>query len=151
MIERARRKADAAGVQLELHPGSATDLPYADRSFDVVLSSLLFHHLDRDAKRAAAEEIAWVLVPGGRVVIADWGAPTDPLMRVLFLTVQLVDGFQTTADNVQGRLPAMLRAAGLVDVRERDTFRTVYGSLVLLEGARAGREGRRGEGDHAAR
>jgi hypothetical protein len=51
---------------------------------------------------------------------------------VLFLTVQLVDGFETTRDNVGGRLPAMLRAAGLVDVRERDTYRTVYGSLVLL-------------------
>jgi class 3 adenylate cyclase/SAM-dependent methyltransferase len=133
MIERARRKAHAAGVELELQPGSATDLPYADRSCDVVLSSLLFHHLGRDAKRAAADEIARVLVPGGRVVIADWGAPTDPLMRVLFLTVQLVDGFETTRDNVEGRLPAMLSAAGLVDVRERATYRTVYGSLVLLQ------------------
>jgi SAM-dependent methyltransferase len=133
MIERARRKADGAGVELELQPGSATGLPYGDRSCDVVLSSLLFHHLGRDAKRAAFEEIARVLVPGGRVVIADWGAPTDPLMRALFLIVQLVDGFETTADNVEGRLPAMLRAAGLVNVRERDTFRTVYGSLVLLD------------------
>jgi class 3 adenylate cyclase/SAM-dependent methyltransferase len=133
MIERARRKADAAGVELELQPGSAADLPYADRSFDVVLSSLLFHHLGRDAKRAAAEELARVLVPGGRVVIADWGAPSDPLMRVLFLTIQLIDGFETTRDNVEGRLPAMLRAAGLVDVRERDTYRTVYGSLLLLD------------------
>jgi SAM-dependent methyltransferase len=81
MIERARRKADAAGAELELWSGSATDLPHAGRSCDVVLSSLLFHHLGRDAKRAAAEEIARVLVPGGRVVIVVWGAPTDPLMR----------------------------------------------------------------------
>jgi hypothetical protein len=47
MIERARRKAHAAGVGLELRQGAATELPYADGSFDVVLSSLLFHHLDR--------------------------------------------------------------------------------------------------------
>ena len=79
------------------------------------------------------------------------GAPTDPLMRVLFLTVQLVDGFETTADNVQGRLPAMLRALRLVDVRERDTFRTVYGSRPVRKAHARGREGRRGEGDHAAR
>lgn len=133
MIKHARRKADGAGVKLELQPGSATDLPYPDRSFDVVLSSLLFHHLGRDAKRAAAREIARVLVPDGRVVIADWGAPSDRLMRVLFLTIQLVDGFETTRDNVEGRLPAILRAAELVDVRERDTCRTIYGSLVLLD------------------
>jgi class 3 adenylate cyclase/SAM-dependent methyltransferase len=133
MIERARRKAHAAGMELELQRGSASDLPYADRSFDAVLSSLLFHHLDGGAKQAAAREIARVLAPGGRVVIADWGAPSDPLMRGLSLTVRVVDGFAPTRDNLEGRLPVILRSAGLVDVRERDRYRTLYGSLVLLD------------------
>ena len=140
MLERARRKAQAAGVELELDQGSATELPYRDRSFDVVLSSLLFHHLDRDAKEAAAREIARVLAPGGRLAIADWGAPSDPVMRALFVTIQLVDGFGTTADNVAGHLPDILSGAGLAAVHERERLRTVYGSLVLLQaGARRGR------------
>jgi ubiquinone/menaquinone biosynthesis C-methylase UbiE len=138
MLEQARRKSQAAGVELQLDQGSATDLPYPDGSFDVVLSSLLFHHLDRDAKKAAAREIGRVLAPGGRLALADWGAPSDPFMRALFVTIQLVDGFDTTADNVAGRLPDILRCAGLADVRERERLRTVYGSLVLLE-AGAGR------------
>jgi class 3 adenylate cyclase len=133
MIETARRKADAAGVGLELRQGAATELPYADRSFDVVLSSLLFHHLDRAAKHAAAREVARVLVGGGRLVVADWGRAPDPLMRVLFLTIQLVDGFETTRDNVHGRLPQILRGGGLADVRESAGYRTVYGSLTLFE------------------
>jgi ubiquinone/menaquinone biosynthesis C-methylase UbiE len=137
MVERARRKAEAAGAKIELQVGSATALPHPDGSFDVVLSSLLFHHLPRDAKEQAAREIARVLAPGGRVAIADWGAPSDPLMRALFLTIQLVDGFETTADSVAGRLPGILRAAGLGEVRERDRLRTLYGSLVLLEALRA--------------
>jgi ubiquinone/menaquinone biosynthesis C-methylase UbiE len=140
MIERARRKADAADVKVELRSGLATELPYADRSFDVVLSSLLFHHLDRAAKQAAAREIARVLVRGGRFLLADWGRPSDPLMRALFLTIQLVDGFETTADNIHGRLPQILSAAGLAEVRERDRYRTAYGSLALFE-ARAPLEG----------
>jgi SAM-dependent methyltransferase len=137
MIERARRKADAADVDLELRTGSATELPYADRSFDLVLSSLLFHHLDRDSKQAACREIARVLVPGGKLLVADWGPPSDPLMRGLFITIRLVDGFETTADNVAGRLPEILRSGGFDEVRERDRYRTIYGSLALLEAARS--------------
>ena len=133
MIELARRKGDAAGVGLELRRGTATALPYADGAFDVVLSSLFFHHLDRAAKEVAAREVVRVLVPGGRFLVADWGRAGDPLMRALFLTIQLVDGFGTTDDNIHGRLPQILADAGLVDVRERDTVRTVYGSLALLE------------------
>jgi ubiquinone/menaquinone biosynthesis C-methylase UbiE len=132
MIERARGKARAAGAGVDLRTGSATDLPYEDDSFDVVLSSLLFHHLARDAKEASAREVARVLKPDGRFLVADWGAPSDPLMRGLFLTIQLVDGFQTTADNVAGRLPELLQA-GFAEVAERDRYRTATGSLVLLE------------------
>ena len=140
MLERARRKADATGVEVDLQVGSATELPYGDRTFDAVLSSLLFHHLDRDAKEAAAREIVRVLAPGGRLAVADWGTPSDPLMRALFLAIQLADGFANTSDNLAGRLPAILGAAGLTDVRERDRYRTVCGSLALLE-ARARVEG----------
>src|SRR5205085_2628720 len=115
--------------------GSATDLPYEDQSFDVAFSSLMFHHLDRDAKEAAAREVARVLKPEGRFLVADWGSPSDPVMRGLFLTIQLVDGFETTADHVAGRLPAIL-GSGFDEVAERDRYRTATGSLVILEASR---------------
>jgi ubiquinone/menaquinone biosynthesis C-methylase UbiE len=132
MLGRAREKARAAGLEPDFTTGSATDLPYEDSSFDVVLSSLLFHHLNRDAKEAAAREVARVLRSDGRFLVADWGAPSDPLMRGLFLTIQLVDGFETTSDNVAGRLPAILRSA-FSQVAQRDRYRTATGSLALLE------------------
>jgi ubiquinone/menaquinone biosynthesis C-methylase UbiE len=132
MLERAREKAEAAGADLDLVAGSATELPYEAESFDVVLSSLVFHHLDREAKEAAAREAARVLKPDGRFLLADWGTPSDPLMRGLFLTIQLVDGFQTTSDHVAGRLPSILRS-GFEEVVERDRYRTATGSLVILE------------------
>jgi hypothetical protein len=46
-----------------------------------------------------------------RNLVADWGAPSGPLMRVLFLTIRLVDGFETTADNLAGRLPEIFARA----------------------------------------
>jgi len=48
----------------------------------------------------------------------------------------VLDGFATTADNVEGRLPAMLVDAAFQDVRECGRLRTVYGTLALYRGER---------------
>jgi ubiquinone/menaquinone biosynthesis C-methylase UbiE len=46
--------------ELALHVGDARALPFADGAFDVVHSSLLVHHLDPDAARAALAEMGRV-------------------------------------------------------------------------------------------
>src|SRR5438067_7459849 len=83
ILARARRKAKEAGVKIELDQGLSTELPYEARSFDVVLSTLLFHHLTDEAKADSAEEIRRVLRLGGRLLVADWGRPQGPVMRAL--------------------------------------------------------------------
>lgn len=50
---------------------SATDLPLADGSVDVVLSNYCFHHLNDADKSRALGEIGRVLRPGGRLVFGD--------------------------------------------------------------------------------
>lgn len=52
VLETARRKADKAGVTIDLVQGSALSLPTPDGAFDRVVSSLFFHHLDRTAKES---------------------------------------------------------------------------------------------------
>ena len=47
-------------------------LPFPNQTFDVVLSSLMMHHLPAGLKRQGLAEIARVLKPGGRLVIADF-------------------------------------------------------------------------------
>src|SRR5690349_10487259 len=79
---RARRKAADAGVALDLRRAMAQELPFADATFDAVVTSLFFHHLRRDDKLAVGAELARVMRPGARLVIADWGRPRDRLMRV---------------------------------------------------------------------
>jgi SAM-dependent methyltransferase len=58
---------DAAGLEVRFDDGRSTALPYADASFDLVLSTLFFHHLPDDAKRQTADELARLLRPGGRL------------------------------------------------------------------------------------
>ena len=136
MLERARRKARDRGVEIELVEGFSDHLPFVEQSFDVVLSSLFFHHLERPAKEATAREIVRVLRPGGRLHVADWGAPDGPATRALSTSIRLLDGDAPTRDNLTGALPGILEDAGLARMRERASFHTAYGRLALLSAER---------------
>ncbi len=131
VLERARSKAAEAALEIGFEQGLSTDLPYADQTFDVVLSTLLFHHLTGAAKARTATEVARILRPGGRLQVADWGRPADPLMRALFLGVRVLDGFEQTRDNTAGALPRIFADAGLVRSGETERLRTVLGTIAL--------------------
>jgi ubiquinone/menaquinone biosynthesis C-methylase UbiE len=137
ILERARAKAEKAGAAVEFVEGLSTELPYEADSFDVALSTLFFHHLADEDKRRSASELSRVLRPGGRVVVADWGRPQDPLMRLAFLPVQLLDGFETTSAGVAGELPRLLEEGGLDAVHVTDRLRTPNGTMELLSARRA--------------
>jgi len=95
--------------------------------------SLLLHHLGPDAKRSALADARRVLRPGGRLHVADWGRPHDPIMRGAFFVLQAIDGFANTRDHAAGRLPAMIAAAGFADVTSYARLRTAFGTLELLD------------------
>ena len=133
ILARARRKAASAGVDLSFDEGRSTALPYPNASFDLVLSTLFFHHVDDDAKRQTASELIRVLRPGGRVVVADLGRPQNRLMRrATLVTVQLFDGFETTALNVRGGLAGVFSGAGLRAVEVRDRVNTPTGTYEVI-------------------
>jgi len=113
------------------------EAPPVDGPFDAIVSSLLFHHLDRAAKRQAFARATELLAPSGRLLIADFGRPHDAVMRGAFLPVQIAHGFDDTRDNLDGRYLALLSEAGLVDARELGRWRTVLGTVALYEGRAA--------------
>jgi ubiquinone/menaquinone biosynthesis C-methylase UbiE len=131
ILERARAKAGAARVDIQFDEGFSTELPYVEEAFDAVLSTLVLHHLTGPDKRQSLREIARVLRPGGELHVADWGRPSDPLMRVLFLPVRLGDGLEQTRDNAAGALPEIFAQGGLEDAAETDRLRTLFGTLSL--------------------
>jgi ubiquinone/menaquinone biosynthesis C-methylase UbiE len=130
----ARAKPGADAVQWR--KGSATALPLAGASVDRVVMSLLLHHLDAGAKRAALAEAVRVLRPGGRLHVADWGRPRDPLMRGAAWALQRLDGPEGLAEHLDGRLYGVLADAGFVAVAVHDRLRTAWGSLELLSARR---------------
>ena len=71
-ISRARSKAARHKVPVDFQIGVIEHLAFPDQTFDVVLSTLMMHHLPAPLKHQGLAEIARVLKPGGRLVIADF-------------------------------------------------------------------------------
>lgn len=102
-LARAHRKVGDSG-RVRLQTAYAQRLPFADRTYDRVLSSMMLHHLDDDAKAAALHEVFRVLRPGGRLHVVDVGGhgPVGFLSRV-------TGHDHETAGT---RLPELMQAAG---------------------------------------
>ena len=128
----AREKLASAGAAVTLHQGSAADPPLPPGSFDRVLSTLMLHHLTTDEKRATLSGALRLLRPGGELHVADFGPPENALMWLVSHTVQIFDGSDRLGDNLNGRLPDLVRAAGFAAVEETGTAMTPFGSLAFL-------------------
>ena len=60
--------------------GVAQSLELADGAFDLVVSTLALHHVPEEARAAAVAEMFRVLRPGGRLLIAEYRPPANPLL-----------------------------------------------------------------------
>jgi SAM-dependent methyltransferase len=75
-------RARLAGA--DIRQGEATELPFDDAGFDLVLQSMMFSSiLDRSVREGAAAEMARVLAPGGLVLWYDFfvNNPRNPQVR----------------------------------------------------------------------
>ncbi len=84
LLDAGRQLAEAEGLKLEWVEGDAENLPFADASFDVVMSSIgvMFapHH------QAAADELVRVCRPGGTIALLSW--TPDGMLGELFRTMK---------------------------------------------------------------
>ena len=70
LLEGGRRRAEAEGLVVKFEPADAENLPYADASFDVVLST--YGVMFAPDHQRAASELMRVCRPGGRIGLACW-------------------------------------------------------------------------------
>lgn len=126
----ARKKAAREAVgPIHWQLGTAYDLPYPDESFDLVLASMMLHHLTLEDKRATFREMRRVLRPGGMFWMVDFGQPHDALMRwVSGFTAH----FEQTRDHFRGLLPALLQEVGFSNVAEVEARRSPAGPLSIV-------------------
>lgn len=70
MLRLARKEVRKSELEASLVQGNAVHLPFADASFDAVLSSFLMDVVRPRELEAALGEMVRVLAPGGRITIA---------------------------------------------------------------------------------
>jgi len=75
MIDRAKRKATKAAVDVVFQTAVVEALPFPDAHFDAVLGTLMLHHLPKPVRQQCAREMRRVLKPGGRVLAVDFATP----------------------------------------------------------------------------
>ncbi len=85
MIEVARKKALRKGKKTDYQIGSSTALPYEDNYFDVVFTSLIFHHLTLEEKTKTLREISRVLKVDGKYISAEFGQFPDNFFHGIIL------------------------------------------------------------------
>ena len=70
LLERGRARASAEGLAVQFEEADAENLPYADASFNVVLST--FGVMFTPDQQRAADELVRVCRPGGKIGLANW-------------------------------------------------------------------------------
>lgn len=70
LLEQARARAHSEGLSIQFDEGDAEQLPYADQTFDVVVS--MFGVMFAPRPEVAAAELVRVCRSGGRIALANW-------------------------------------------------------------------------------
>jgi len=144
LLELARRRAEADGLELATEVADAENLPYDDASFDGVLST--FGVMFTPNPEQAAAELLRVCRPGGRIGLANW-TPDGYVGRMFKIVGQHVPppaGVPSPlAWGTEARVAELLGGGADVTVAVRqftfryrsaedwfETFKTYYGPLV---------------------
>jgi ubiquinone/menaquinone biosynthesis C-methylase UbiE len=87
MLQLAKKRASEAGVgdRVRFKKGNAEKIPFPDESFDLVVSTLSLHHWSRP--KLVFDEVARILRPGGKCVLADMRRDPVPVFTGLLWVV----------------------------------------------------------------
>jgi ubiquinone/menaquinone biosynthesis C-methylase UbiE len=150
LLERARERAAAERLEIDVREADAEALPFPDASFDVVVSTFgVMFTADQD--RAAAELLR-VCKPGGKIGLANWTPDgfIGQLFKVIGKHVPPPAGVKSPALwGTRARLAELFEAdASSVESAQRtfafryrspqhwlEVFRTYYGPLLKAHGS----------------
>src|SRR6201992_1307126 len=134
----ARAKLAVVAPPVELLAGYARDSSdlLRGRGVTKMLSSLVFHQVPLEEKRAGLAAIYQTLPSGGSLHVADYGLQRTAKMRKRFRLVQKGDGYEVTEPNARGVLPELMTDVGFESVDETHVFETLSGSISIYRAVR---------------
>jgi ubiquinone/menaquinone biosynthesis C-methylase UbiE len=113
MLEVVSDAARSRGMaNLITRQGYAEALPFADESFDVVISRYSAHHWHDVGK--ALREVRRVLKPGGVVIFMDVMSPGHPVLDIWLQTVEALRDTSHVRNYSSGEWLSLFNEAGLI-------------------------------------
>jgi ubiquinone/menaquinone biosynthesis C-methylase UbiE len=135
VLEIAKAKIAKKRLDISLVEYDGGMLPQNNNSVNKAMTSLMMHHLDTNKKLKAMQEILRVLVPNGKLYIADFGKQENP---IFVLIGKIAIKFEPELDvNFNGKLPKLLESAGFKNVKTLKTYNTKLGTICIYSGEKA--------------
>ena len=143
LLERGRERAEADRLAVTFQEADAENLPFADASFDVVLST--FGVMFTPDQEQGGEELLRVCRPGGKIGLANWTPESfiGRLFKTIGKYVPPAPGVKSPALWGTSRSRRLVRRAGDVAAESRtfvfryrspahwvEIFRTYYGPVL---------------------
>jgi ubiquinone/menaquinone biosynthesis C-methylase UbiE len=125
-LARAKHKAEHERLSIQFDRGFSDTLPYADRSFDRVFSSLMYHHLSSEEKSKTLAEVRRVLRPGGSFHLLDFEGPDEHKHGILD---HLFHAHERLRENSQARVLSLLQQCGFANAQKIDHRRLLFGPI----------------------
>jgi SAM-dependent methyltransferase len=149
LLDGTRARAASEGLAIDIREADAEALPFADASFDAVVST--FGVMFCPNQERAAAELLRVTRPGGRVALANW-TPAGFIGQMFKIVGRYVPPPAGVSSpllwGTEDRLAELLGGGAKVDAQRRhfvfryrsaqhwlDTFRTYYGPTLKAFGA----------------
>jgi len=148
LLERGRARATAEGLAIDFQEGDLEQLPFADGSFDLVLST--FGVMFSPVQEQAASELSRVCRPGGRIGMANWTPEgfVGQMLRVVSSYAPPPIGVRPpTLWGTEARLRELFAGAADITIARRNytfsfrsadewlqTFRSCYGPILKAFG-----------------
>lgn len=111
MLEQVEQLAAERGFShIETRQGDVEQIPFADNSFDLVVSRYSAHHWPNPL--TALQECHRVLKPGGRFILSDIISPEEPAYDTFLQTFELLRDASHVRDHTVAQWQAMFERSG---------------------------------------
>lgn len=128
MLAIAGKKARRDGVNVHFIRYDGAILPFAEGSFDKVVTSLVIHHLSPAEKTRLFRELYRVLKNGGELHVLDFGIQRSLYTKIVTSFLKVLEPIE---ENLRGTILEYLQQAGFTHAGETGYENTLVGTVVF--------------------
>ncbi|PIQ77667.1 hypothetical protein COV82_03230 [Candidatus Peregrinibacteria bacterium CG11_big_fil_rev_8_21_14_0_20_46_8] len=115
ILKIAARKFHKNKIDAKLIEASATDIPLREK-FDIVISTLVIHHLPTDEKKQMLQEARRLLKTGGSFFLFDFAPPKNWLGHI---EAKMMHHFEPIDEAIENKYREYLKEAGFKDIQSK--------------------------------